>query len=528
MNSHKDARLSGIRHSCLHQVVLMTAAYLSIASPLHAETSASTSIADAAWRLSLAGQYEPLTQEALAKRVAEHPLFCKDPRPDVRQELQDDSATPQQWFMSNEAGVLRWWSHSSTSQLIWADSSEWVEPQQKVSKQVAIVASPTSASGFIVVWPEFSLNRYAAVDLTQPEKPVALWQWQAPILGSVQTPVNTLLRIANAIHPTLVMVSGEDAVQPTFWLVDAITGKQLAEQQYHHSLKTVELPFVLKDLIAAPAALDRNADGFTDRLYFIDKEGRLVQVDIEQDLKLRSRVVADLSDFGAEFVEQVVATRALLPDEKVPVVASTVTHSDATESALGEEETAGVAAKPADVVMLMSRKKQQSQLWVLPIPDSPEYNIQPHHLTLRDLSTHDVADVNTMIATAGWYGTLPAAPVALPQVFAGVLYLPVAPTTERCAGARQATELVARHLYQGSSVYSAEQLASLPIPFGMLSPVRRGSGEIALQDRQQGKLLLPSMQGIRADCRFCTEVLQQNQYPKWQRIAIYQHESEMY
>lgn len=528
MNSQKNVMLLGMRHSCLPKIVLMTAAYLSIVSPLQAETFASHSIADGAWRLSLAGQYESLTQDALAKRVAENPLFCQDPRPDVRQELQDDSAMPQQWFISNEAGVLRWWRKPSTSQLIWADDSAWIEPENKLSKQVAVVASPTSETGFIVVWPEFSLQRYAAVDLTEPEKPLALWQWQAPILGSVQTPVSTLLRISNAVHPALVMVSGANAVQPTFWLVDAITGKQLAVQQYHHSLKTVELPFVLKDLIAAPAALDRNADGFTDRLYFIDKEGRLVQVDIEHNLKLRSRVVADLSDFGAEFVEQIVATRALLPDEKVPVVDSTVTNADTTDSALGEAETAGVAAKPADIVMLMSRKKQQSQLWVLPITDSPEFTIQPHHLTLRDLSTDDVADVNTAIATAGWYGTLPTAPVALPQVFAGVLYLPLAPTTERCAGARQATALIARHLYQGSSVYSAEQLASLPTPFGMLSPVIRGSGEIALQDRQQGKLLLPSMQGIRADCRFCTEVLQKDQYPKWQRIAIYQHESEMY
>jgi hypothetical protein len=205
-----------------------------------------------------------------------------------------------------------------------------------------------------------------------------------------------------------------------------------------------------------------------------------------------------------------------------------MSSDDATSEHSGEEETVGIAAKPADVVILISSKKQQSQLWVLPITDSPEYTIQPHHLTIRDLSIDDVPDVNTAIATAGWYGTLPATPVALPQVFAGVLYLPVAPTTERCAGARQATQLVARHLYQGSSVYSAEQLASLPIPFGMLSPVRRDSGDIALQDRQQGTLLLPTMQGIREQCRFCTEVLQQNQYPKWQRIAIYQHESEMY
>ena len=362
MKSHKDVLLSGIRQSCLDKVVLMSAAYLSIASPLQAEVSSNIGHSEVGWRLNLAGQYEPLTKEALAKRFAENPLFCQDPRPDVRQELQDDSANQQQWYMSNEAGVLRWWSNSSSSQLIWADGSEWIEPEHKISKQVAVVASPTSATGLIVVWPEFSLQRYAAVDLTYPEKPLALWQWQAPILGSVQTPVSTLLKISNVAHPALVMVSGAGAVQPTFWLVDAITGKQLAMQQYHHALKTVELPFVIKDLMAAPAALDRNADGFTDRLYFIDSEGRLVQVDIEQNLKLRSRVVADLSDFGAEFAEQIVATRALLPDEKVPVVDPTLASTDVTSPPPGEEVTVGVAAKPADVVILMSRKKQQSQL----------------------------------------------------------------------------------------------------------------------------------------------------------------------
>jgi len=290
---------------------------------------------------------------------------------------------------------------------------------------------------------------------------------------------------------------------------------------------------VLQDLVAAPAVLDRNADGYSDRIYLVDSQGRLVQVDVNEDLQFQSRVVADLSDFAAQFKVQVVATRALLPDYQL--AAANEDPADDQSSAIQADinaDTASSGGQPADVILLISSKQQKSQLWVITIPDSPAFTIQSHHLTERDLQQNDtsflIASSATSAITTGWYGTLPAAPVSLPQVFAGVLYLPLAASADTCAGARQATQLIARHLFQGSPVYSKEQLNSVPTPFGMPGAVQRSSGELALRDEKHGVLLLPQIRGIRPDCRFCTEALQQSNYPRWQRMAIYQHESEIY
>lgn len=523
---------SGLSQRVLIHSVLIALCLCCLFKPVQAEPAsvASTVWPDTGWRLDASGQYQQLSGESLAALLAEQPLFCQSPKPDTRPVLWDDAnGHSQRWSFSNEGGVLRWWSGSSQRQLIWAEGTKLAPPAESLSNQLTVLATPTAPKRLTVVWPEPALQRYSAVDLTDPQKPQTLWQWQAPLAGSLQTPVPLSFKTATGARQAFVMVSGADAVQPGFWLVDAVSGKLLASQQYQRSVKTVELPFVLQDLVATPAVLDRNADGFTDRIYLVDTQGRLVQADLDPQLQMQSRVVADLADATAQFKVQLVASRALLPDAQLVATATTATsvnEQDATSSGL--DKAAGTAGQSADVVILLSSKNEQSQLWVLIIPDSPAYTIQPHHLTERDIQTNDIAESITSTATAGWYGVLPAAPVFLPQVLAGVLYLPVDPVAETCAGARQARQLVARHLFQGSPIYSAAQLAAIPAPFGLPAAIRRSSGELALQDLQPGSLLLPQILGIRADCRFCTEVLHQSDYPKWQRMAIYQHESEVY
>jgi|GEM_PF-2902464 len=490
------------------------------------------------WQLNTAGQYQPLPGDELALLMDENPTFCQHPRPDGRiAPWADDNTAPQPLRFSNEDGVLRWWSAATPPQLIWSNGEVVAAAAEPLSDQLAVIAHNTVPKKLTLVWPEPALQRYSAVDLTDPADPQALWQWQAPVAGSVQTPVAVRLKTATGATSALLMVSGADAVQPAFWLVDGGSGVQIATQQYQRTVKTVEHPFVLQDLLAAPAVLDRNADGYIDRIYLVDRQGRLVQVDVNPQLQFQSRVVADLSDAAAEFKVQLVASRALLPNNQQVPDDQVLTDNDADAADndgdhAAIDQAAGPSGKPADVVMLLSTRQNQSQLWVLTIPDSPSYTIQPHHLTQRDGQPDDSglpSNLNaTPAITSGWYATLPAAPVSLPQVFAGVLYLPVAASSETCAGARQATQLIARHLFQGTQVYSAEQLALIPTPFGTPGVLRRNSGELALYDRQQGTLLLPQIRGIRVDCRFCTEALHENQYPRWQRMAIYQHETEVY
>ncbi len=536
-----NSTLRSLQSGWLKICISMTTCFFSIIGTALADTSATTAapLATAGWRLNSAGNYQLLSAAERATRFALRPSFCQSPRQDGRAVLWTDTATTSQRLQfSNESGVLRWWSASSAPQMIWSEGAKEVTGSEQLSEsmsdQLALIVHPQSPKSLQVVWSEPQLQRYSAVDLTNPAQPLALWQWQLPVAGSVQTPVVSLFKTTTGTASAVIMVSGANAVQPAFWLVDAGSGHQIAAQQYQHTKKTVELPFVLQDLIAAPAVLDRNADGYTDRLYLVDSQGRLVQVDVNEQLQFQSRVVADLSDSAAEFKVQLVATRTRLPDYQLIAA-----NEEPADIAMGiavksniQTEAAGSKGQPADVVLLVSTKKQQSQLWVLTVPDSPAFTIQPHHLTLRDLQEED-ADFSTVTSstsaiTTGWYSTLPAAPVSLPQVFAGVLYLPVAASTDICMGSRQAKQLIVRHLFQGSPVYSKEQLNSIPTPFGLPGVVQRSSGELALQDLHNGVLLLPQIRGIRPDCRFCTEALHQSHYPKWQRMAIYQHESEIY
>jgi len=490
----------------------------------------------AGWHLNTAGQYQWVSDKEGAVYLAQHEAFCQQPRPDllVRSPMVPTPMHP--IFLSNEQGVLRWWSKGGSSQQIWSDggSSKQQAPEGPalISNQLAVITSPEPTTQLQVVWPEPQLQRYSAVDLSEPTKPKSLWQWQPTMMGSVQTPVVATFKTITGSQTAVITVSGRDAAQPAFWLIDAKTGQMIASQLYSRSKKTVELPFILQDITAAPAVLDRNADGYIDRIYLVDLHGRLVQVDVTEQMQFQSRVVADLSDAGARFEVQLVTSRSLLPDPQL-------TEHGAEASALSVSvskdpqkltEGAGSLGQAADLLVLVSTKQDQSRLWLLTIPDSPAFTIQTHHLTKRDLSVDDSGQLkgSAKAVPTGWYADLPALPVSLPQIFAGVLYLPVAATSDTCAGARQATQLIARHVFEGTSVYDPTDLASIPTPFGALAALQRSSGELALQDSHSGTLLLPQLQGIRADCRFCTVPLHQQDYPKWHHRAIYQHESEIY
>jgi len=489
------------------------------------------------WRLNSAGQYQLLSENERTDYRAQRPLFCQNPRLDSFAGPWPNITSNQQPLqLSNEHGVLRWWSASISPQMIWPYGSPVTHGSgqlpELISNQLALIVQPQQPDRLQVVWPEPELQRYSAVDLSDPLLPQALWQWQAPIMGSVQTPVAATFKTITGPITVILTVSGAGAAQPAFWLLDASTGQLIASQYYSGTKKTVELPFVLQALSAAPVVLDRNADGYTDRIYLVDIQGRVVQVDVNEQLQFQSRVVADLSDATAQFNVQVVASRSILPDAQRFAADGDTTKLDAGSVVTSQQiaDTVGSVGMPADIVVLVSTKQDQSQLWVLTIPDSPAFTIQPHHLTKRELAADDtdIVKQTTAAVPTGWFGSLPATPVSLPQIFAGVLYLPVAASADDCADARQATQLIAKHIFQGSQVYSKQHLAAIPKPFGAPTAVQRSSGELALQDLQSGALLLPQLRGIRADCRFCTMPLHQRDYPKWQRMAIYQHESEIY
>ena len=171
-----------------------------------AETTSNQAMSGSAtgWRLHAAGQYQLLSEHEWADHVAQRPEFCQSPRPDgLTVPWTDAMSTQHRLQFSNENGVLRWWSASLPPQMILpygtraANAS--AEVPELMSGQLALTIREQLPKSLQVVWPEPQLQRYSAVDLTDPINPRALWQWQAPMMGSVQTPVTGVFKTTNGL-----------------------------------------------------------------------------------------------------------------------------------------------------------------------------------------------------------------------------------------------------------------------------------------------------------------------------------------
>ena len=339
--------------------------------------------------------------------------LCPQPVADSRPQrmLTGTGAEEVLWF-GNEQGNLRWWRQASpgTVSTLWHQqqtavlADRWTEsialvPDVSRAPVVPDGRSPSSAaaiSALQAIWHDPQLPGLRSVDLTDPAAPKPLWQVPALFtafsaandgadtsLQVSQPPVWHPWRYSGRMGAMLFRTAGAGAAQPVLQLIQVADGAEYAAI----NLRTLVDAVAVADLVAAPAVLDRDLDGQPDVILLVDRLGRVFRLRLRADPTVRTAVqasaewVADLSDSGADFSYPLLASRALLPlglnPTQDPVDSPGQGRSVTSGRAAGAAATSATASgssygQQGEVVILLSKKAGQYQLWQLNLP---------HHLT---------------------------------------------------------------------------------------------------------------------------------------------------
>lgn len=477
--------------------------------------------------------YQPqsaLGYQQLSVAPATAHMLCPVPRADSAPlQLSGHKGQSVEIQLSNEQGNLRWWNTAGTeSAVLLSESftSASALRQTPVLGMPLLLLPPLTATKATpqplatmaphqVIWHDPLSHQYQMADVTDLHNPQQRWRWSPPLAQQqpwLQTPV---LHRLDANEPVL-LINSATAVKPMLWLVQAEKGQLLAEVDLAAGYQSGHQPVAqLSALTAAPAALDRDGDGALDRIYQVDQQGQLIRLDVAADLSYQSSLVADLTAFQGAFDHAILAVRALSP----------VNNAGAKTL---------ISSKAVDVIVLIAEKQQQYQLIVLFLP---EQLATP--LLYKDLVGKGGAQMFTMQNTQGnnaaiskpntaygWRYELPGVPVVLPEIVAGVVYLPLRhsganATTAKCQQARQADQLLALHLYQASAVYAdAVMKVQMQTPLQLM---QQPGDTLALQDVAQN-IVLDELRGIHNQCSECTEVLGVRQLSQWRQLALFRQE----
>lgn len=475
--------------------------------------------------------YQPqadLSYQELAATPAITGAFCAAPRPDTVPLPFNNSAGQPIWLqLGNEQGNLRWFGAEATGVLLSdtvlpatgvlpeADAASLIAPPllllpAATSAATGAAMSQPHAVSTDVVWHDMAADQYQRADLSDLQAPRLLWRWSPPTAQQnawLQTPVLAWLEKQQAV----LLINSATAAKPALWLLSAATGQLLAELDLQSGYRQGQQAAVaVGALKAPPATLDLDGDGAFDRVYQIDEQGQLLRLDMARDFSYQSSLVANLTGQGLSFASRLLAVRALLP----------------VQGATSQS----VSRKAVDVVVLLAERQQQYQLMVLFLPEQ-----MTAPLLLADVQqNHQPAAAGTQLparqttspgSAFGWVQSLAGQPLALPEIIAGVLYLPmqsVSTAALACDKARQADVLLALHLYQASAVYTDPEL-KIPMQLPLRLATQK-DGSLALQQSVDGKLVLEALRGVAASCAGCTEVLNVQQLSQWQQLATYRQE----
>lgn len=475
---------------------------------------------------------------------------------------------------ANDQGVLRWWSLADrsaigeldllsgrnmtatalaepvTSALSWltlgsakaqltapdhsGDSTKALSTQASARHHTA--TGTASERGQLLAWFDPRSQRQQVALVQAAGEAEVLWQSQAypPLAGGEVPPAAPALyyyRWQQQLIP-VALHHADPASRSRLQLQDARTGEALVNWPLSTTSEPAQL-LHLQRLVAAPAALDKNLDGGIDRIYLLDQSGQLLRLDpANGSVPGRLALVADLSDSGWQFSFNMQVSRALLATAWLAPAASALPAATASGSPYhGQTQLNQSLQQAGDVLVLLAKQQQQYKLLVLLLPDQrPAGLIRWQDLVAVSSSQPDnsITAATSSAAVHGWWTTLPAAPVSLPAILAGVIYQPLSSQSMGCKAPKLATQLLALHLYQGSAVYQ-QALLSLPAATpAWLELVLLADERLGLAAAGNGPLLLEGVRGITPQCPRCTELLSAQQFPAWQRLSSFQHEQGAY
>jgi Tfp pilus tip-associated adhesin PilY1 len=130
-------------------------------------------------------------------------------------------------------------------------------------------------------------NFYFALDITDPENPKPLWEfthdrmgetWSVPVIGKISKDGDTWAAFVGSGYDN---VEGQGDQGNVFYAVDLETG----ESFWNFEAAQVDTsPLYFTDITnafpSAPSLIDTDSDGYVDRVYIGDLEGRMWKVDV--------------------------------------------------------------------------------------------------------------------------------------------------------------------------------------------------------------------------------------------------------
>ncbi|WP_267222632.1 pilus assembly protein [Dyella silvae] len=180
-------------------------------------------------------------------------------------------------------------------------------------------ASTTYGSKYIYLTPRRGGSFIYAFDVTNPLAPKFLWEKtkaDLPELGEAWSqPIITQVSVAGQTNPVLIMGGGydtaedsdpppaSDSVGRAIYVIDAVTGTPLwaAQQSCSNAPKKgtcVAVAGMTHSIPSTITLLDRNGDGYTDRLYATDVGGNIWRVDLPLTGGFTAWSVSQLASLG--------------------------------------------------------------------------------------------------------------------------------------------------------------------------------------------------------------------------------------
>ena len=136
------------------------------------------------------------------------------------------------------------------------------------------------------------LNYYFALDITDPENPQPLWEFTHTQLGETWS-VPAIGKIMKNGEPTWVAFVGsgydnnsDHRTGNRFYAIDLETGQQFWLFNAGEVKTKDELGWNIKNTIpCSPSTVDIDEDGFVDRVYVGDLDGRLWKIDVSREFR---------------------------------------------------------------------------------------------------------------------------------------------------------------------------------------------------------------------------------------------------
>lgn len=270
----------------------------------------------------------------------------------------------------------------------------------------------------------------------------------------------------------------------------------------------------ISSIKAQPMVLDQNYDGVADAVYAVDSSGSLWFIPLTNVGFAAPELIADFIALAAEFHQPLQLVQTLAP-------------------------VGGGALQRLTMLLLIASAAEGDTLLVVKHLPRQQTVVQLTDLTDRTYlsGVETEAGITQQLwqqiqQGAGWYVRMNKRITAVPQVYAGVVYLSSADINDvqaDCSLAENSEpQIHALHLHHAGAVYATRewQIAALDRGKLVLQKNQQGELELSLYNEQQQQSVQTNLLAITPDCADCATPLTADQFPRTSRLATFQSEQD--